>query len=224
MKNKTFTLTNRQFDWLAGLSAHLEVPESEVLRRFLDERIDGVSLTAPLAAPQIAKDDSADKRGTKLIRVRAASRDRLNEFVQRTGVSQIDIISRILDLTDEQLVAVITGRPADLPSVELGKRYRIPLPIGTEELTPIDFFLSEYCVTAPDLSVPIQPVYTSYVEYCDRGLTVETQEQFVSYIDQNCSVNVITVNRPMGLFGRIALRPHAHAVLMGEVTGIEATE
>lgn len=215
MITTSYTLTERQDAYIAGEAQRLQIGKSEFMRRVLDEVIDRPGERAAQPVVTFAPQDP-DQGGSTTVRVWKSSHARLMELSTRTGLSNPDMLDRLLRLPDATIFALLGGDYAQAPTVDPHLVKAIPLPADGDNM--IDRFLAEKCVCGAGVACSMEALYRSYAHFCEYGDSAPASRGvFWDHLGDRGFVALRQNSTVPGL----GLRKSAWAVMTGEAEGYE---
>lgn len=230
MIKKSFVITNRQLEWLASVAATHEIGMQEQMRRIFDYLIaNGLPTSSPFttappppanveSTPVLIEKIAPDKEGTTIVRIWKSTHRLLNEFCNRHKVTQIQLLHQILSAPEDVILSLLLGEYDPASKEEIKPRRAIDDIDPDCEHLSVEQFLYDYCIYSPASNVEGSAVYSSYNYYC-KEIDLEPVDPGVfraHLIDRGFMPGGIGSKLYQGL----ALRPKAHAVMMGEVQGV----
>ena len=207
MKGKTFKLTDRQIEWIDAGASRVQIGASDYLRRVLDAQIDGTPATAQPSTDQAVQlqPQEPDPSGTVMVRLWRSSHASLVGLSGKSGLTQIDILDRLLRAPDDVVMQILAG--------EFGGNEEIaeviPGPIDPLGESAADKFLATICVTAKGLVVGMDDVYISYEHYCEEVYAEPIKR--AAFSDYLTTEYGFIANRQSSTYSNLGLRTSAWA-------------
>lgn len=217
MITTSYTLTDRQDAYITEEATRLQIGKSEFARRVWDEVIDGKGKpTQQIVMPPLLEPQEPDQSGSTTVRIWRSTQARLMELSTRTGLSNADVLDRLLRLPDQTLFALLMGNIENMPTIDPVAVEAIPLP---PDSTVIDQFLAQHCIRGVGVSCSMDALYTSYEHFCGDN-PAKPRRVFWDHLNERGFI----VSMPTGTVSGIGLQFNAWAVLTGDAKGHELTQ